>query len=430
MNARSSLARSNTIVTPILTLALLAGGCAVDTSSPGDAPDDAVDPTEELGEVDSAMDSALWSDDFGHKRGWRTDRHLRDIADVDGDGLLDAVGFNDTGVLVAKSLNDRFDVPTLWTSEFSYDKGYRSSKHPRYLADINADTRADIVSFYEDGIWVAKSIGDRFEPAELWLGDFGYGRGWRADRHIRRVIDVDNDRRADVVAIGDDGVRVAFAHRASFTEPQLMLPDFGAHAGWSYKKHIVDFADFDGDGYMDIGGIRANGVYVSRFDGSKFLAPVRWTAHFGDELGRWRMDRHPRYFADVNGDGRADVIGFHDIGPFVALSNGTGFGAPSLWGAFFGHTVGNWRVDKHVRRLLDIDGDHKLDLVGVHDDGVWVSMSLGNRFTEPVLRIQDFHRAGGWDPRRHLRLFGRLTHERMQAICGFGDAGVYVKELW
>src|SRR5688572_354076 len=55
MNARSSLARSNTIVTPILTLALLAGGCAVDTSSPGDAPDDAVDPTEELGEVDSAV---------------------------------------------------------------------------------------------------------------------------------------------------------------------------------------------------------------------------------------------------------------------------------------------------------------------------------------------------------------------------------------
>jgi hypothetical protein len=34
--------------------------------------------------------------------------------------------------------------------------------------------------------------------------------------------------------------------------------------------------------------------------------------------GGWRVDMHPRFLADVTGDGHADIIGFGDAGVYVA----------------------------------------------------------------------------------------------------------------
>ena len=40
-------------------------------------------------------------DDFGYDQGWRVDAHIRTLADVTGDDLLDIVGFGDNGVIVS-----------------------------------------------------------------------------------------------------------------------------------------------------------------------------------------------------------------------------------------------------------------------------------------------------------------------------------------
>jgi hypothetical protein len=40
----------------------------------------------------------------------------------------------------------------------------------------------------------------------------------------------------------------------------------------------------------------------------------------GESAGGWTSaDRFPRQLADVNGDGRADIVGFGDAGVWVAL---------------------------------------------------------------------------------------------------------------
>ena len=36
--------------------------------------------------------------------------------------------------------------------------------------------------------------------------------------------------------------------------------------------------------------------------------------NFGYVAGGWRVDRHPRFLADVTGDGPADIVGFGDAG--------------------------------------------------------------------------------------------------------------------
>ena len=52
--------------------------------------------------------------------------------------------------------------------------------------------------------------------------------------------------------------------------------------------------------------------------------------NYGYDLGGWRVDRHPRLLAEVNDDGKADVIGFGNAATYVSLSTGGGFQNPQL----------------------------------------------------------------------------------------------------
>src|SRR6185369_15066000 len=128
--------------------------------------------------------------------------------------------------------------------------------------------------------------------------------------------------------------------------------------------------------------------------------PVPVIQDFGFEAGGWRVEKHPRFVVDITGDGRADIVGFGDAGVWVALGNGDGtFQSPRFVLADFGFEGGGWRVEKHPRFLADITGDRRADIVGFGDAGVYVARSNGDgTFTytpQPVLA--DFgYEAGGW----------------------------------
>jgi hypothetical protein len=102
-------------------------------------------------------------------------------------------------------------------------------------------------------------------------------------------------------------------------------------------------------------------------------------ANFGYDAnaGGWRVEQHPRFLADLTGDGRADIVGFGEAGVWVALNNGNGtFQAPQLrLPNAFGHdaNAGGWRVEQHPRFLADLTGDGRADIVGFGEAGVWVS---------------------------------------------------------
>ncbi len=71
--------------------------------------------------------------------------------------------------------------------------GWRTEKHVRLLADITGDKTADIVGFGEDGVWISLNKGNNtFTKSQKVLGEFGYASGWRVDRHIRFMADIRN----------------------------------------------------------------------------------------------------------------------------------------------------------------------------------------------------------------------------------------------
>ena len=285
----------------------------------------------------------LWLEDFGQKQGWKSDTTLRKIADVNGDGMADIVGFGNNGVMVALSSSSGFDKAKLWVSDFGYKQGWRNDRSLRILADVNGDDMADIVGFGNNGVMVALSNGSGFDNAKLWVRDFGFKQGWRNNKSLRFMSDVNGDGKADIVGFGNNGVMVALSSGSSFDNTRLWVNDFGYKQGWRNEKDIRLMSDINGDGKADIIGFGNNGVMVALSSGSDFDNTKLWSEDFGYKQ-EWRNEKHLRLMADVDGDGSNDVIGFGNSGASVSTSTGWGLGDASLWLDNFGYDQG-WRVD-------------------------------------------------------------------------------------
>jgi FG-GAP-like repeat len=208
--------------------------------------------------------------------------------------------------------------------------------------------------------------------------------GWSGDdTYPRKVADINGDGRADIIGFGQAGVYVSLATGdGHFAAPTFELPEFGTSAGgWSsddtYPRRV---ADVNGDGMADIVGFGNAGVYVSLATGDgNFAAPTFALSTFGT-VGGWTSENlYPREVADVNADGRADIVGFGATGVYVALGNADGtFHLPTTDLNAFGTSAfaGGWTSeDQYPRLLADVTGDHAADIVGFGYNGVYVSGS-------------------------------------------------------
>ena len=159
-----------------------------------------------------------------------TSAHPRFVASLTGVGGRDIVGMGADGVW--SSLNQAgggFDEAAFGLVGFEANAGWRSGDHPRFTVDLTGDGRADIVGFGDDGVWTALGNGDGgFQPAKFVLSGFNMNQGWRVDQHPRFLADLTGDGRADIVGFGDDGVWTALGNGdGGFQPAKFVLADFG-----------------------------------------------------------------------------------------------------------------------------------------------------------------------------------------------------------
>src|SRR5207249_4190076 len=115
-----------------------------------------------------------------------------------------------------------------WTSQ---------NEVPRLLADVNGDGLADIVGFADTGVRVSLATGGgQFASAITALnGQFGpHAGGWTTENEVPRLLaDVNGDGMADIVGFADTGVLVSLASGGGhFAAPISALNgQFGPHAG-------------------------------------------------------------------------------------------------------------------------------------------------------------------------------------------------------
>lgn len=308
-----------------------------------------------------------WALGFGEEGYWSSWH----VADVDGDGKADAVlhyGVPYNGIWrVALSTGTSFGQGAVWLEE-------HGTEAPVVLTgDVNGDGRADAVAF-AGGTWsVALSTGTSFAAPSVWIEQHPTNAPeWWPDPLLG---DVNGDGKADAVYFDDTTASwsVSLSTGDSFSTPVVWIEGFG---GGSEEQLL---ADVDGDGDADAAAFSIqddpNGSWDDAFSiwqvasstGSGFAPPLQWYKGFG-------VDSYRRRLADVDGDGKADIVYYYlDITAwFVALSTGAGFGEAKLWmtglgaglvpGSGSGSSTRNGDGD-----MADVDGDGKADAVAVDD---------------------------------------------------------------
>jgi hypothetical protein len=343
-----------------------------------------VPPTEDLFKLFAAP--SKWSDFFCEGN------EVCTAADVNGDGRADLIAFvRDTqsgdgyaDVWVGLSTGNAFERPHKW-SEF-----FCQTNEVCTAADVNGDGRADLIAFVREtqpepsraDVWVGLSNGNGFADANKW-NDF-----FCQETEVCTAADVNGDGRADLIAfVRDtqsepyrDDVFVSLSTGNAF-EPAGKWIEFFCQA-----NEVCTAADVNGDGRADlIAFVRdtqsepfRDDAWVVLSRGNTFGGGGKWSEFFcqANEVCT---------AADVNGDGRADLIAFvrgsqsepyrDDV--FISLSTGNGFESPSKWSEFFCH--GNEDCI-----AADVNGDGKADLIAFvrntqSGDGaqdVWVSLEV------------------------------------------------------
>jgi VCBS repeat protein len=187
---------------------------------------------------------AFWGAQTGN---WSSqDTYSRFMADADGDGKPDIVGFAQSGVYVSINtstlLSASFAAPTLVpdSSFWGTQTGGWSSQnlYPHFMADADGDGKSDIVGFAQSGVYVSINtsslVSVSFAAATLVPGSSFWGAntgGWSSqDAYPRELANITNgDTKADIVGFAQNGVWTALAGALTFAP--VSMADQGSSSG-------------------------------------------------------------------------------------------------------------------------------------------------------------------------------------------------------
>ncbi len=183
--------------------------------------------------------------------------------------------------------------------------------------------------------------------------------------------DVTGDHRADAITVNDYGIAVLRANIipsinaggfGPVAEAWSTVPYFGSYHIDGLTVNNIFFADVDGDGKADAIVVNDGGITVRRSDSTKFLPNETWASGLVARSYHIGGVSYPNiYFVDVNLDGAADAVSVDDNGVWVQLSDKVNhvFQSTAInWtgGAFYG-TNGTF--------FADVTGDGAADAIAV-----------------------------------------------------------------
>ena len=298
------------------------------------------------------------------------------MADATAEGREDVMLRRGTGDVRVLTSTGSALTNSLWTSgfvDYSYDV---------YYADVTGDGKADLISRHKGtgNVEVYRSTGTAF----TYLGGSGPGGVWSygwGTSYDLFFADATGDGKADLIGRYNVNGDI-FVFRSTGTGFSSGAPTLWSY-GWTAGYNLY-FADVTGDGKADIisryfgptEGLTGN-IYVGASTGTGFGSPGLWT--YGYSAG------YDLYFADANGDGKADLVTRY-YGPTMPLTGNVyvmrSTGAAFSWNGQYDPWTYGWgsTYDLVVR---DVTGDGRADMVGRHTGNgeVYVAKSTGSAFT-------------------------------------------------
>ncbi|TMQ18686.1 MAG: hypothetical protein E6J90_19610 [Deltaproteobacteria bacterium] len=289
-----------------------------------------------------------------------------------------------------------------------------------------------------DLIALSGLYGSPFSNPSYFTTAYSDPTGWAGAPYYWGTIDypdLDGDGRADVCGRAGGGIYCSLSTGSGFTAPTFWTTAYSDATGWigaDYYWRTIRFADINGDGKADICGRASGGLYCALSTGSSFTAPTFWTTGYSD-AGGWAGAQYywgTIEFPDLNGDGKADVCGRASGGLYCALSTGSSFTAPTYWTSAYSDPTGWVSADYYWRTIkyADLNGDGKTDVCGRASGGMYCSLSTGGAFTAPTFWTTGYSDAGGWAGAQYY--WGTIELPDLDGdgkadVCGRASGGIY-----
>ena len=309
---------------------------------------------------------------------------------------------------------------------------FSNNKDTIYLAE--SLVQADILGIQETLI---EELGHKFDTLLNPGGDTSGDEG-ELFKNIVLGLPVSEPELLRIQTENDFGTVVVdnqvIAVEQSYNTTVSSSPGFTKNrGGWTDNNNFPRLTgDVNGDGRADIVGFSASNVFVS-FGNSNgtFGAPIASSPGFTKNVGGWTDNNNfPRLTGDVNGDGRADIVGFSASNVFVSFGNSNGtFGAPIASSPGFTKNVGGWTDNNNFPRLTgDVNGDKRADIVGFGASNVFVSSGNSNgTFGTPIAYSPGLTKnVGDWtDNNNYPRVAGDVNNDGKADLIGFGASDVF-----
>ena len=288
------------------------------------------------------------------------------VGDFDGDGRTDILSLTRQNPSAIGDVYVALSEGTRFGASNKWHDWFAISTDERVvIGDFDGDGKDDLATWLAKTsrqVYVARSLGTGMTPETAWLNSIGFDL---SDTLLTG--DADGDGREDLILFARDQgkVYVALSTGTSFEQPRQWHSFFAVS---TYERPGV--ADLNGDGRADIITFATDSptafgdVYVALSDGVRFgdsRNSTKWHDFFAI-----RKTEQVR-FGDLNGDGRQDFFTFlpQPFGQcYTALSEGAAMGVNVLWPERVTPSdSGVVFVSNDTVFVGDVNGDGKADII-------------------------------------------------------------------
>ena len=272
----------------------------------------------------------------------------------------------------------------VWTSSSQANDpagNWRRAGDSLIAADVDGDGQVEILVAGKADGWTGLLKWHGTALALVWAGSrVPDGPGGSGRRGLDSLVaaDIDGDGKVEIVAGRADGRIGVLGWDGAALVPRWAGPLDGPAGLWRRGRDSLIAADVDGDGQVEI-------VIASQADGWTGLLKWNGTAldlvwasrsPLDGPAGNWRRGRDSFIAADVDGDGRDEIVIASRTDGATGLLKWDGAALAIVWASrsLLRGPAGDWRRGKDSLIAADIDGDGQVEIVIASEADGWTGL--------------------------------------------------------